>query len=97
MGIKCNIESEACGFRCTGFDGKLANGQNAWKKLESVVKEIPCESCRDDGLKRLSGMHDMVNLGLGEQKKPFDAKNFKKFKDDLDCVYAKCKARGDCL
>ena len=98
MGKKCSIKAELCkGFQCTGFDGMLPDGKNAWKEIENVVKKIPCDSCKDDGLKRISGLHDIVNLGIGEQKKPFNPSNLKQFVSDVNCVYDKCKARGDCV
>lgn len=97
MGKKCNIKQEICqSFRCTNFDGKLENGKNAWDELGKVVDKIPCDSCKEDGKKRLSGLHDIVNLGIGEIKKPFDKKNLKKFVQETNCVYSKCVKNGEC-
>lgn len=97
MGIKCEIKKESCGFNCTSFDGKLSNGKSAWGEIDKVIEKIPCETCRDDGKRRVSALHDIVNLGIGETKKPFNKMNLKKFIDEANCVYSKCKAEGNCL
>lgn len=97
MGKKCNIKQEICqSFKCTSYDGKLENGRNAWGELDKVMDKIPCESCKDDGKKRLSGLHDIINLGIGETKKPFNKKNLKKFVEETLCVYKKCVKNKEC-
>jgi len=105
MGKKCSITKELCnGFGCTGYDGTIEKdilipkNSNAWDGITKVIKEgVWCTSCKEDGIKRVSALHDIVNLGIGEQKKPFNAHNLKNFMDEASCVYNKCKARGDCL
>lgn len=98
MGLKCSINKETCeGFSCTEFDGKIKNGKNAWDEIRKVVDEIPCQTCKEDGLKRVSALQDVVNLGIGERTKPFNPKNLKEFVDDVNCVYNTCKERGDCI
>ncbi len=43
----------------------------------------------------MSGFHDHHNAGLGA--KIYDKKNYKRFHDEVVCVYSACKSRGDCL
>lgn len=97
MGLKCNIKAELCkGFGCTSYDGKLPNGKNAWQEIDKVIDKIPCETCKDDGKKRMSGLHDIVNLGIGETKKPFNNDNLKKFVKEVNCVWNECVKNGNC-
>lgn len=102
MGKACNVKTETCGSRCTGYDGTMAKtvvipkGSNAWDGLTKVVKDgVWCDSCRDDGTRRLSGFHDTVNLSIGE-KKAFDKKNFNEFADWVACTRNACKKDGRC-
>lgn len=85
----CKIKDETCGFRCTGYDGSAV-----WKKLHAAVLEIDCEECREHGKDLISGVHDLVNVGLG--KNAHNAENFARFADEVACAYAKCKASGRC-
>ena len=78
MGLKCEIKKEH-GGHCTGWDGKLESGKNAWGELEKVVEKIPCDTCKIDGQKGLSAFHDVVNLTIGETRQAFDPKNLKQF------------------
>ena len=94
MGKSCSIESETCGFKCTAWDGVLENGKSAWKEIDKVIESIPCDTCKEHAKPVMSGVHDLVNVGLGE--KPFDEKNFKKFVNEVNCVYDKCKEDGRC-
>lgn len=89
MGIKCDIKKEH-GGHCTGWDGVLPDGQNGWLKLESVINEIPCDSCKNDGMKVLSAAHDVVNLTIGETNRAYDAKNLLKFKERVDKALEVC-------
>lgn len=86
---ECNLKNETCGFRCTGYDGG-----KVWKDLHSAVEKIDCEECREHGKDLISGVHDLVNVGLG--KKAYDAGNFAKFADEVACAYSKCKMDGRC-
>ena len=86
---ECNLKNEVCGFRCTGYDGK-----EVWKELHNLPKKIDCESCSEHADSLFKGLHDSVNVGLG--KKPFDAKNYKKFVDEVQCGYNSCVAKGNC-
>ena len=95
MGLKCTIDQER-GGSCTAFDGKLNDGSNAWEKLESIIEEIPCDSCREDGKSDLSGMHDITNLSIGEITKPFDESNLKKYVQKTVTVWNDCVNRGAC-
>ena len=90
----CSIESETCGFKCTEWDGILENGKSAWKEIHNIVDSIPCESCREHAKPVMSGVHDFVNVGLGQ--KPHDDKNFKKFVNEINCVYDECVKSGRC-
>lgn len=89
MGNKCSIETERCGFSCTGYDGS-----HRWKILHDTVDKIECDTCREHAKSLMSGLHDHVNAGLGE--KIFDLKNYKKFVDEVNCVYQSCVNEGRC-
>jgi hypothetical protein len=104
MGKTCTIQKESCGFKCTSYDGSISKdvtikkGSNAWDGLRKVVKEgVWCESCAEDGLRKINGLQDIVNLGIGEKKKPHDAENLKQFVNEVNCAYRTCKERGDCI
>lgn len=86
---ECNLKSETCGFKCTGYDGG-----NIWNEIHKIPKKIECESCADHAKDILNGVHDLVNAGLG--KKTFDKKNFNKFADEVQCVRDKCKRENRC-
>ena len=87
--VECHISKETCGFRCTGYDGG-----KVWSKLHAAVEEIECEECQHHGRGLISGVHDLVNVGLG--KTAYDKKNFAKFADEVACAYSKCKMDGRC-
>ena len=95
MGKTCTIDKEINGH-CTGWDGVLDDGKNAWKKLESVVNEIPCETCRDDGKLLLSGAHDVVNITIGETVNAYNPKNLKNFTKRVNDAYNTCVKSGNC-
>ncbi len=86
MGKSCTIHKER-GGNCTAFDGILPNGKNGWEELRKVIKKIPCDSCREDGLENLSGLQDIVNISIGERDEPFDYENLKKFVKKLKTVW----------
>ena len=89
MGKTCNINTETCGFQCTGYDGS-----HRWKEIHKIVEDIECDTCREHAVSMMKGVHDHVNAGLGE--KIFDKKNYSAFVTEVNCVFAACKARGDC-
>ncbi len=64
--------------------------------MESIIEEIPCDSCREDGLENLSGLHDITNLSIGEIEKPFDEPNLRKFVEKTVTVWNDCVSRGAC-
>lgn len=80
--MECDLKNEICGFSCTGFEGK-----KIWQELESTVKKIDCESCRNHAIELISFLHDLVNAGLG--KKVYNEKNFNKIYSQINCVYNK--------
>ena len=80
------MKNEACGFRCTGYEGK-----EVWKKLHQLPKEIDCEECSGHADMLFRGIHDHVNAGLG--KEIYDEENYRKFVDEVMCT---CKKRGFC-
>jgi len=86
---ECQASKEQCGFRCTGY-----SGEEIWKKIHAIPKEIECEECADHTEKILNGVHDLVNAGLGKQT--FDKKNFNQFADEVQCVRDICRADGRC-
>ena len=94
MGKSCSIETETCSFKCTGWNGILDNGKSAWKEIDKVIESIPCDTCKEHAKPLMSGLHDVVTVGLGE--KPYDSKNLKKFVDEVNCAYDRCKQDGRC-
>lgn len=89
MGLKCTIEKER-GGHCTGWDGKLPDGKNAWRKLESVVDEIPCDTCKKDGKLVLNAAHDVVNLTIGETTEAYDPRNLLRFQKRVNAAVNAC-------
>lgn len=89
MGNACNIETESCGYSCTGY-----NGSHRWKQLHKIVDEIECETCREHAVKDMSAFHDIVNAGLGE--KIYDKNNLKRYVEQVNCVYDRCSKEGRC-
>ena len=89
MPFECSIDTERCGYLCTGYDGS-----DRWEKLHNIVDGIECETCRNDGKKLMVFAHDMVNLGLG--KHAYDSNNFHSFVDKVNCLAASCKKEGRC-
>ena len=87
--MDCDIKGEQCSFRCTGYVGG-----KVWRDMESAIDRIDCEECRDHGGQLLSGIHDVVNVGLG--KPAFNKSNFRKFVSEVNCVYDKCLKDGRC-
>lgn len=86
---ECHMSKETCTFRCTGYDGG-----HVWKKIHDAAESIECEECRVHGKQLMSGVHDLVNVGLG--KNPHDAGNFKKFADEVKCALDRCTKDGRC-
>ena len=87
--MECHLKNEVCGSRCTGYDGK-----EVWKEIHAIPKKIDCESCSDHAGKLFTGLHDHVNAGLG--KPVYNLTNYKKFVDEINCTFAKCKDSGNC-
>lgn len=42
-------------------------GPQIWKKLDLVLEEIPCESCKIDGKVLLDALHDLINVKLNKR------------------------------
>lgn len=89
MGVKCSIEKEIDG-KCTGWNGILPDGKNAWKKIDSVIDEIPCDSCKQDGKKIISAAHDVVNITIGETKEAYDPRNLMRFAKRVNAAVKAC-------
>lgn len=89
MGIKCTIKKEIDGH-CTGWDGKLPDGSNAWGKIDSVIDEIPCDTCKIDGKKVISAAHDVVNITIGENTEAYDPKNLLRFQKRVNAAVKAC-------
>ena len=87
MKQECTIADERCGFKCTGFDGT-----DVWEKLHKLPKEIECETCAVHADELFTGVHDVVNIGLG--KKVHNPKNLTKFVNEVNCAYNTCKKEG---
>ena len=86
MGVNCTIAGEK-GGHCTAFDGLLPNGKNGWDEIREKVKQIECDTCRDDGLSGLSAWQDITNLSIGEITEPYDYNNLAKFVKKVNLVF----------
>ena len=84
------MKDEVCGAKCTGYDGS-----KVWEKLHNLPKEMDCETCAAHAEELFTGVHDVVNIGLG--KKAQNPKNFQKFAQEIACTYKKCKDSGQCV
>ncbi len=87
--MECQIKGERCGFLCTGFDGS-----KTWEIIHKAAQDIECDSCRDHGMKMVSGLHDFVNVGLG--KPAHDPANFREFALEVECALKSCTNEGLC-
>lgn len=85
----CTLAGERCGFQCTGYDG-----QRIWEKRMKITESIKCKTCKIHAVKNESAVHDHTSVGLG--KKPYDLKNYKRFIQEVNCVYEACKKDGRC-
>ena len=94
MGKVCTISREK-GGRCTSFDGLIDGYGNGWNALRKIIKKIPCDSCREDGLENLSALQDIVNLSIGEITEPYDRANLDKFMQKANRVYNFVKGGHD--
>ena len=88
--MSCDLKNEVCGAKCTGYDGA-----KVWEKIHNIPKEIDCETCAAHADELFTGVHDVVNIGLG--KKAHNPMNLKKFMTEVNCVYNKCVETGQCL
>ena len=86
---QCDIKNERCGFECTGSDESAT-----WEKLHNLPKGMNCEKCAHHAEELFTGIHDHVNAGLG--KMPKNKTNYKKFHDEVRCVYETCVKEGRC-
>lgn len=86
---ECTISGERCGFRCTGYDGS-----GEWAAMHAAADRIGCDTCREHGKANVSGLHDHVNAGLS--KTIHDKDNYQRFVREVNCVYSKCVASGEC-
>jgi hypothetical protein len=41
-------------------------GPRAWALIHSVAEELPCPTCRDEGIEMFRAMHDLVNHHKGK-------------------------------
>jgi len=87
--MSCTIKDESCGVKCTGYEGG-----EVWKKIDKDVDSIPCDECKSHGKILVSGIRDVVSLGLG--RKAHDPKNFDKFVKEVNCINNTCKKEGRC-
>lgn len=85
--MSCNLKNESCGWKCTGYEGS-----HIWKAIRDSVNKIECETCKEDGLKLVSFMQDVVHVGLGLPI--FDKKNFESMSKRLECIISKSKDHG---
>lgn len=42
-------------------------GPKAWALLHATVEELPCPTCRREGVVMMEGMHDVVNVYKGDR------------------------------
>ena len=85
--MSCHMKNETCGWQCTGYQGS-----HIWGKMRKAANEIECEHCKQDGLKLLSFMQDVVHVGLGLPI--YDKKNFNEMSKRLECIISRSKEHG---
>lgn len=81
------MKNEVCGWKCTGYEGS-----HIWKAIREAVNKIECEHCKEDGLKLVSFMQDVVHVGLGQ--KIYDKKNFDSMSKRIQCIISQNKEHG---
>jgi len=69
-------------------------GPGVWQKLHSTVEAIPCEGCRNVGVRVLRGFHDAVNVELG--KKPLHPSDLAYSAMFLTRANMACVKKGEC-
>ena len=91
MSVTCKIgETCGCGFKNTG-----AEYGEVWNHINQLIdKEVDCEECNAHGHESINGLRDHIKAGIG--KNPFSINNYKKFVNEVNCVYNKCVSEGRC-
>ena len=80
----------SCGFKNTG----MKYGPE-WDKLhEFIDKHIGCEECNAHGHEEINGVRENIRVGIG--KKPHDLEKYKKWVEEVNCVFNKCVEEGRC-
>lgn len=89
--MSCPVGSVCgCNFKNTGAKyGKI------WDKINKVIdNEVGCEECNIHGHESVNGIREHIKVGIGNE--PFNQQKYKKFVDEVNCVYAKCVKEGRC-
>lgn len=91
MSVSCKIGADCgCDFKNTGADYS-----HVWDDITRIIKsKIDCEECKDHGLRDFSGLRDHIKAGIGGTV--HDKTNYKKFVDEINCVYQKCSVENRC-
>jgi len=92
MSVTCQIgEVCGCGFKNTGADYS-----HVWDDINRLIdQKVDCEECNAHGHEAINGLRDHIKAGIG--KKPHILKNYKRFVDEINCVYNKCVSEGRCV
>ena len=66
----------------------LEHGAETWKKIEDIIRAIPCETCREHGLDGISALRDLIKIMTGRE--PYDDRTFywvaEKYQDALSML-----------
>ena len=89
--ISCEIGASCgCDFKNTG----AAYGE-VWDEFHNIInKKVDCEECNAHGHLQINGIRDHVKAGIG--KEVFDKIAYRKFVDEVNCVFQKCSVDGRC-
>ena len=89
--ISCEIGSSCgCSFKNTG-----AAYPEVWEDFHKLINQkVDCDECNSHGHMQINGLRDHVKAGIG--KEVFDKTTYRKFVDEVNCVFQKCSVDGRC-
>jgi len=87
----CEIgNSCGCGFKNTG-----ASYPEVWEEFHKVINQkVDCDECNSHGHMQINGLRDHVKAGIGGDV--FDKVTYRKFVEEINCVFNKCSIDGRC-
>src|SRR3990167_1686802 len=76
------------------LSGSKQWGPPTWAKLHATMEAIPCEGCRQVGIRAMRGLHDVVNLELEKTVRyPQDLLFLQKLVEE---AVVRCRGIGSC-